>query len=65
MFSIRSGAVFSTEEIGSENGWECVWECMNPELRQRSEGDRQQQEIQLLREEVRIKDARMEQPEAH
>ena len=40
-------------------------ESMNRELRRRAEGDRLQQEIQLLREENRIKDARMEQLEAH
>jgi transposase-like protein len=44
-------------------GW--ASESLNPELRQRAVGDRQQQEIQLLREEIRIKDARMEQIEAH
>jgi putative transposase len=38
---------------------------MNPQLRWRAEGDRLQQENQLLREEIRIKDARMEQLEAH
>jgi transposase InsO family protein len=38
---------------------------MNPHLRRQAEGDRLQQEIQLLREEIRIKDARMEQIEAH
>jgi predicted RNA polymerase sigma factor len=38
---------------------------MNSELRQRAEGDRLQQEIQLLREEIRVKDSRMEQLEAH
>jgi putative transposase len=38
---------------------------MNPELRQQAEDDRLRQEIQLLREEVRIKDARMEQIEPH
>jgi transposase InsO family protein len=38
---------------------------MNPQLRRRAEDDRLQQENQLLREEVRIKDARMEQLEAH
>jgi hypothetical protein len=37
---------------------------MNGQLRQRAEGDRLQQEIQWLREEIRIKDARMEQIEA-
>jgi hypothetical protein len=36
-------------------------DSLNPELRQRAEEDRLRQEIQLLREEVRIKDARMEQ----
>ena len=44
-------------------GW--ASESMNPELRQQAEEDRLRQEIQLLREEVRIKDARMEQLEAH
>jgi hypothetical protein len=38
---------------------------LNPELRQQAEEDRLRQEIQLLREEIRIKDARMEQLEAH
>jgi hypothetical protein len=38
---------------------------MNRQLRRQAEGDRLQQEIQLLREEIRIKDARMEQLEAH
>jgi len=38
---------------------------MNRQLRREAEGDRLQQEIQLLREEIRIKDARMEQIEAH
>jgi hypothetical protein len=32
---------------------------MNPELRQQAEEDRLRQEIQLLREEIHIKDARM------
>jgi transposase InsO family protein len=40
-------------------------ESMNPELRQNAESDRLQQEIHLLREEIRIKDARMEQLQAH
>jgi len=35
---------------------------MNPELRQQAEEDRLQQEVQLLRDEIRIKDARMEYP---
>jgi hypothetical protein len=38
---------------------------MNPELRQRAEEDRLLQEIQFLREEMRIKDSRMEQIEPH
>src|SRR5437867_4481786 len=37
----------------------------NRQLRRRAEGDRLRQEIQILREEIRIKDARMEQLEAH
>jgi predicted RNA polymerase sigma factor len=40
-------------------------DSMNRQLRREVEGDRLQQEIQLLREEIRIKDARMEQFEAH
>src|SRR4029453_1857685 len=44
-------------------GW--ASERMNPELRQRAEEDRLLQEIQFLREEMRIKDARMEQIEPH
>ena len=38
---------------------------MNAQLRQRSEEDRLQQELQVLREEIRIKDSRMEQLDAH
>jgi len=38
---------------------------MNPEPRQQAEEDRLQQEVQLLREEIRINDARMEHIEAH
>jgi len=38
---------------------------MNPELRQEAEEERLRQEIQLLSEEIRIKDTRMEQIEAH
>jgi len=38
---------------------------MSPELRQQTEEDRLRQEVQLLREENRIKDSRMEQIEAH
>src|SRR5437867_9087069 len=40
-------------------------ESMNHQLRRQVEDDRLQHEIQLLREEIRIKDARMEQLEAH
>ena len=40
-------------------------ESLNPELRQKAEEDRLQQEVYLLREEIRIKDARMEHIEAH
>src|SRR5712692_5053437 len=40
-------------------------ESMNGQLRRRAEGDRLHEEIHLLREEIRIKDARMEQIEAH
>jgi len=39
------------------HGW--ASESMNGQLRRRAEGDRLQQEIQLLREEIRIKDARI------
>src|SRR6266571_2508803 len=49
--------------LALSQGW--ASESMNPELRQQAEEDRLQQEIQLLREEIRIKDARMEQLEAH
>ena len=38
---------------------------MSHQLRRQAEDDRLQQEIQLLREEIRIKDSRMEQLEAH
>src|SRR4029434_395674 len=43
----------------------CASESMNPELRQQAEEGRLQQEVQLLREEIRIKDSRMEQLAAH
>src|SRR6266571_507611 len=49
--------------LALSQGW--ASESMNPELRRRAEGDRLQQEIHLLSEEIRIKDARMEQLEAH
>src|SRR5713101_5368268 len=44
-------------------GW--ASESMNRQLRREAEGDRLQQKIQLLREEIRIKDARVEHIEAH
>src|SRR2546422_10039884 len=44
-------------------GW--ASDSMNRQLRRQAEGDRFQQEIQILREEIRIKDARMEQLDAH
>src|SRR3989442_3613949 len=44
-------------------GW--ASESMNGQLRRRAEGVRLQSEIQLLREVIRVKDARMEQLEAH
>ena len=40
-------------------------DSMNHQVRRQAEDDRLQQEIQLLREEIRLKDARMEQLEAH
>src|SRR6266571_6773553 len=49
--------------LALSQGW--ASESMNPELRQQTEEDRLQQEVQLLREEIRIKDARMEQLEPH
>src|SRR6058998_1158619 len=64
---VRSAVVqvisLARTSLALTQGW--ASESLNPELRQRAEGDRQQQEIQLLREEIRIKDARMEQIEAH
>jgi len=45
------------------HGW--ASESMNAQLRRQTEDDRLRQEIQLLREEIRIKDARMEQLDAH
>src|SRR5262245_19697384 len=44
-------------------GWAA--ESLSPEMRRRAEEDRLQQEIQLRREEINIKHARMEQIEAH
>ena len=44
-------------------GW--ASESMSPEIRQQAEEDRLRQEVHLLREEIRIKDTRMEQIEPH
>src|SRR3989475_6533282 len=64
---VRSAVVqvisLARTSLALTQGW--ASESMNGQLRRRAEGDRLQQEIQLLREEIRIKDARMEQLEAH
>ena len=64
---VRSAVVqvisLARTSLAHTQGW--ASESMNGQLRRRAEGDRLQQEIQLLREEIRIKDARMEQLEAH
>src|SRR6058998_268041 len=64
---VRSAVVhvisLARTSLALTQGW--ASESMNHQLRRRAEGDRLQQEIQLLREEIRIKDARMEQLEAH
>ena len=49
--------------LAMTQGW--ASESLNPELRRQAEEDRLRQEIQLLREEIHIKDARMEQIEPH
>jgi len=63
---VRSAVVqvisLARTSLALARGWGS--ESMNPELRQQSEEDRLRQEIELLREEVRIKDTRMEQIEA-
>ena len=43
--------------MAATRGWAA--DSMNTSLRRRAEADRLQQEIRLLREETRIKDARM------
>jgi len=48
--------------MAAVRGW--ASDSMNSSLRRRSEIDRLQQEVQLLREEIRIKDARMQHIEA-
>src|SRR2546422_4261688 len=64
---VRSAVVqvvsLARTSLALTQGW--ASECMNHQLRRRAEGDRIQQEIQLLREEIRIKDSRMEQIVAH
>src|SRR5436309_15921174 len=64
---VRSAVVqvisLARTSLALTQGW--ASESMNPQLRREAEGDRLEQEIQLLREEIRIKDARMEQLEAH
>ena len=64
---VRSAVVhvisLARTSLALTQGW--ASESMNGQLRRRAEGDRLQHEIQLLREEIRIKDARMEQLEAH
>src|SRR5436309_9232365 len=64
---VRSAVVhvisLARTSLALTQGW--ASESMNGQLRRRAEGDRLQHEIQLLLEEIRIKDARMEQLEAH
>src|SRR6059036_688375 len=64
---VRSAVVqvisLAKTSLALTQGW--ASESMNPELRQQAEEDRLRQEIQLLREEVRIKDARMAEIEPH
>jgi transposase-like protein len=64
---VRSAVVqvisLARTSLALTQGW--ASESMNPELRQRAEEDRLLQEIQFLREEMRIKDSRMEQIEPH
>ena len=64
---VRSAVVqvisLARTSLALTQGW--ASESMNGQLRRRVEGDRLQGEIQLLREEIRIKDTRMEQLEAH
>jgi hypothetical protein len=64
---VRSAVVqvisLARTSLALTQGW--ASESLNPELRQQAEVGRLCQEIQLLREEIRIKDARMEQLEPH
>ena len=64
---VRSAVVqvisLARTSLALTQGW--ASETMSPELRQQAEEDRLRQEVQLLREEIRIKHARMEQIEPH
>jgi hypothetical protein len=64
---VRSAVVqvisLARTSLAVAQGW--ASESMSPELRQQSEEYRLRQEIGLLREEIRIKDVRMEQIEPH
>src|SRR5262245_50284954 len=64
---VRSAVVqvisLARTSLALTHGW--ASDSLNPELRQQTEVDRLRQEAQLLREEIRIKDARMEQIEPH
>src|SRR2546426_7694026 len=64
---VRSAVVqvisLARTSLALTQGW--ASESMNVQLRREAEGERLQQEIKLLREEIRIKDVRMEQLEAH
>jgi len=66
-YCVRSAVVqvvsLARTALALTQGW--ASESMNPKLRQQAEEDRLRQEIQLLREEIRIKDARMENIEPH
>src|SRR6266705_1596546 len=64
---VRSAVVqaisLARTSLALTQGW--ASESMNPELRREAEGDRLQHEIQLLREEIRIKEAPIEQIVPH
>jgi len=64
---VRSAVVqvisLTRTSLALTQGW--ASESMNGQLRRQAERERLQQEIHLLREEIRIKNARMEQLEAH
>ena len=64
---VRSAVVqvisLARTSLALTQGW--ASESVNRQIRRQVEVDRLQQETQLLREEIRIKDARMEQIQAH